>query len=385
MSTRAKHIMLIAGEASGDRLGANLARSLLRHEPSCSLSGMGSTHMREAGVSVFFDASDLAIIGGLDALTRVHMLFSAKRTIEKQFASARPDLLVLIDYPGFNLRIAKLAKRMGIRVLFYVSPQIWAWRFHRIHTIRQYVDHMAVLFPFEEKIYQKAFVPVTYVGHPLVDQAPRAQIRPENTAHRRVGLFPGSRPNEIARHLPDMLAAVQMLQATHADVECVLSIAHSIDRTLVDTLIPKGMSVTYHAGLENLPYLDCALTVSGTVTLELALREIPMLILYRMDKLSYWIAKYLLRLKIETIGLCNIVAEEKIVKEFVQTALTPTALAEEAARLLTDTNYQETMRTKLRAIRHNLIQTQPASERVTELVLKLLAQDDQQFYSFSAL
>lgn len=380
------HIILIAGEASGDKLGAGLVKALRQQQPSVTFSGMGSQKMRDTGVDIFLNCDDLAVVGGLDVLTRIHKIYAAKKRIQQELKKRQPNLVILIDYPGFNLRIAKLAKKMGFRVMFYVSPQVWAWRYHRVNFIRKYVDHMAVLFPFEEKIYHKAHIPVACVGHPLVDEIKKPL--PRNNMYPRIGLLPGSRNNEIARHLPILLAASQIIQKVIPNAQFVIPVASNINleqiTSHVNVHINSGIEITRDSCQHVLPTLDCAITVSGTVTLELALHQVPMTIIYRMDNISYFIAKYLLRIKVARIGLCNIVAEKMIVKEWIQDRMTPENIAGEILKILAQTDYRENMMTELAHVREYLGPSN-ASKTTAEIALSLIEQDQTQFYSFSAL
>ena len=371
-------IMIIAGEASGDRLGAQLACALQQDNPAIRLSGMGGDHMRQAGVDLLVNADQLAVVGAWEIISHFDAIRAAVKTLKKQLRKQPPALLILIDYPGFNLHLAKIAKKHAIKVLFYVSPQIWAWRYQRIHTIKKYVDHMAVLFSFEEKLYEKENMPVTFVGHPLLDTpAPthtkndlcqRYQLNPN---HPIIGLFPGSRQQEIKRLLPVMMAAIPNIQQQIPNAQFILPIASSIDSANIRTYTNETVTLiennTEHAFL----LCDVAIATSGTVTLELAFHQIPLLIVYKTAPLTYWIGKHLLR--IDKIGLCNIVAEKRVAKELIQHQVNADVVATEIGHLLQNQPYRQSILNDLKQIKYHLGEPGSAN-KVAQIALQLANQ-----------
>jgi lipid-A-disaccharide synthase len=373
-------VMLVAGEASGDMHGAELARHL-RQEAGIQCIGMGSRHMQAAGVELVVDSSRIAVVGLFEVLAHWSEIQAALKTLRATLATRRPDLLVLIDYPEFNLKLAETAKALGIPVLFYVSPQVWAWRPKRIHKIGRRIDHMAVIFPFEEDFYRRAGIPVTYVGHPLA-----LRVKPDldrETALSRFGLdsrlktvalMPGSRNSEIKRLLPILIAAAQQIRQRISNVQFVLPAAPALDAgELQRRADASGVRIavvqghTYNA----INASDIAITASGTATLEIALLKTPMIVVYKVSSLSYAILKRLIRIK--QIALANIIAGQAIVPELIQSAATADRIAAEAVRLLTDTACHQRMRSDLEAVKRNLGQ-QDGIAGICQLVLNLLGQ-----------
>lgn len=374
-----RHVVVVAGEPSGDQHAADFVGALRRLEPGLQFSGMGGNALRQTGVDLVVDSTSLAVVGLVEVLSHYGQIRRALKRMRAHLAATRPQLLVLVDYVEFNLRLAKTAKSLGIKVLFYVSPQVWAWRPGRIKKIGQVVDAMAVLFPFEVDVYQQHGIAVRYVGNPLVDQVkvstPQSELRlrfglaPQQPV---LGLCPGSRTGEIKRHLPVMLAACEILNARHPSLQFVLAAAGSIDSdALIAPLIPKNLSVKLVKGQshEVMASADALLISSGTATLEAGLLGVPMAILYRISPISYQILKRFLL--IPNIGLVNIVAGRRVVQEFIQNDATPMALAVEAERLLTDSRYSESIREQLVEVRQKLGKG-GGSERVAQMAKELL-------------
>ncbi len=371
--------MIIAGEASGDLHGANLVREALKMDPSISFFGIGGVKMRAAGVDTLVDASDMAVVGLVEVIFHFPVIFRAFTTMRKILKSDPPDLLVLIDYPDFNLRMAKIAKKAGVRVLYYISPQVWAWRVGRVAKIGAVVDRMAVVFPFEVIFYEKEGVPVTFVGHPLVDTV--QPTMPLGEAQRKfgldpsrntIGLFPGSRKQEIRNMFPVILRAAAMLTKSIPDAQFILPLASSLEREDVDSyLASAGIDVTVveTMGYDVMQVCDAAITVSGTVTLELAIIGVPMVIIYKMAPLTYALAKRLV--KVEHIGICNIVAGERVVKELLQHDAEPEKIAAEIERIIKDPKYARSIKNKYKIVREKL-GSGGCSEKVAATALEML-------------
>ena len=372
--------MIVAGEASGDLHGANLVRAMNKLAPGLSFIGIGGPRMREAGVDTLVDASEMAVVGLIEVIAHFDVISSAYLTLKKIMSASPPDLVILIDYPDFNLRIAALAKKAAVPVLYYISPQVWAWRVGRVKKIGRVIDRMAVVFPFEVPFYEKKGVPVTFVGHPLVDSVSPSMSRNEARQQfglddrcRTIGLFPGSRHGEIKRLLPTILAAAQLLNERFDDLQFILPLASSL--TLADInpyLDSSGLSVTVieGKGYDVMQVCDAIITVSGTVTLEIALMAIPMVIIYRVSPLTYAIGVRLI--KVDHIGLCNIVAGERIVRELLQHDAEPVHIADEIEHILTDPDYDAAIRSKLATVRDKL-GSGGGSTRVAELALEMIA------------
>jgi lipid-A-disaccharide synthase len=374
-----KRIMIVAGEASGDLHGANLVKEAKRLDPSLSFFGIGGPRMREAGVETLVDSSQMAVVGLIEVITHFNVISRAYLALKKILSADPPDLLILIDYPDFNLRIAKLAKRAGVRVLYYISPQVWAWRVGRVKKIGRVVDRMAVVFPFEVPFYEKEQVPVTFVGHPLVDIVHPSLSRTDAEAlfgldpsRKTVGLFPGSRKHEVKRMLPVILKSAQILKERIPDLQFILPIASSISGTDVADLIRSSsleIKVVENMGYDVMQVCDAVITVSGTVTLEIALMTVPMVIIYRVSPLTYEIGIRLV--KVDHFGICNIVAGERVVMELLQHEAEPERIANEIARILADPVYADAIRSKLAKVREKL-GSGGGSARVARLALDMI-------------
>jgi len=372
--------MILAGEASGDAHAAEFASVLRQQQPAMRISGMGGASMVGAGVEVFFDSSIIAVVGLVEVIRHWSDIKRAMAIVRERLEQTRPDLLVLVDYPEFNLKMARHAGSLGIPVLFYISPQVWAWRPKRIHKIGRLIDHMAVIFQFEKKYYEDAGIPVSFVGHPLVDkvktsanavtQRARLDISPEA---RVVGLFPGSRRNEITRLLPLMFATARRMQAQDPQLRFVLPVASSLSfEEIAKQVQDSGIDicVTRDEIYDVISCCDVIATCSGTVTLEIALLGVPMCIVYKVSSLSYLIMRRLVT--IPHIGLVNIVARRAVVQEFIQSDANPTAVSDELLRMLDDPEYRLRLRAGFDEVRQNL-GTGNGAQNMAELVLSLLA------------
>ncbi|HKF93403.1 MAG TPA: lipid-A-disaccharide synthase [Gammaproteobacteria bacterium] len=380
---RPAEIILVAGEASGDLHAANLVKALCKLHTGVRCYGMGAGNMRAAGVEILVDSSRLAVVGITEVLTHYREIKAALRVLQEIIRTRRPDLLILIDYPDFNLRFAATAKRAGVKVLYYVSPQVWAWRPGRIKKIGQLVDMMAVVFAFEVPFYERANVPVRFVGHPLVDEARPSMMHAQAVAHfglkldaKIIGLFPGSRWGEINRLMPVIVESSKLLRARFPDAQFILPIAPGLDRSLVeaylDSTAPPVVLVEDTSIYDVIQVCDAIITASGTATLQIALMATPMAIIYRVSRLSYWIARHLVTVK--HIGLANIVARQRVVREFIQDDVRPQAIADEIERLLADEAYAEAMRRDMAGIRAALGEP-GGSQKAAQVAVDMLQQD----------
>ncbi|MBI1921511.1 MAG: lipid-A-disaccharide synthase [Geobacter sp.] len=371
--------MIVAGEASGDLHGANLVKEIHRLDPGISFVGIGGARMREAGVETVEDAAKMAVVGLVEVVAHFDVIYRAFTALKRILVEDPPDLLILIDYPDFNLRLAKVAKSRGVKVLYYISPQVWAWRVGRVKKIARLVDHMAVVFPFEVPFYEKEGVPVTFVGHPLVDQVHPTMQREEamrafglDPARRTVGLFPGSRRSEIHHIFTIILDTAKLLSERYPDLQFVLPLASSLERSdLLPRIEAAGMDVSIVDGQSHdvANVCDAIVTVSGTVTLEIALIGTPMVIIYRVSPITYEIGKRLVR--IDHAGICNIVAGERIVQELIQHDAEPGKIAEEIGRILGDRKYADGMRARLSQVREKLGK-QGGSAEVARIALQMI-------------
>ena len=355
-------VFIIAGEASGDLHASHLARKLLTLDPDLTLKGMGSDNMRRAGVEILIDASEHAVAGLVEVLMHYRSIKAALEKLKRIIADTQPDLLILVDYQEFNQRLAAYAKSIGVKVLFYIGPQVWAWRPNRVYKMGEIVDQMAVIFPFEVELYEKANVPVEFTGHPLVEEvipdksaaAARELLELDDVA--TVGLFPGSRRAEIKRVLPIQLATARKLLKQSPDLQFVLPLAEILDEEVLDPFIEEivSLQITVINGrtYDVMQACDAIITASGTATLEIALMGVPMAIVYKISWLTYLILKFMV--SIDRIGLVNIVADKMIVKEFLQEKARPGKIADEILHILTDKGYNETMRSELSQVRGRL-------------------------------
>ncbi|KPJ67299.1 MAG: lipid-A-disaccharide synthase [Coxiella sp. DG_40] len=376
MSNKLK-ILIVTGEASGDLHAAKLVKDVCKLNPNIDFWGMGGINMREAGVNIIVDTTDLAVMGLFDVLTHLPKIYEAKKIICNTIANNPPNLLILIDYSGFNLRLAKIAKQKGIKILYYISPQLWASRQGRIKKIRKYIDKMAVIFPFEIDFYKQFNIPVCFVGHPLsdivhasmsIDKAKQAFTL--NPRYKTIGLFPGSRKGEIKRLLPVMLKSAQLLKQQFPDTQFVLALASSLTKDDLNPYLKKfdlEIKIVANHNYDVMQVCDAIIAASGTVTLEIALMEIPMLIIYKISP-PYFPIKLII--KIPYIGLCNIIAGKQIVKELLQQHANPKNISNEITHILTDNNYRNTMITELKKIKEKL--TTKKTENLAQLVVNML-------------
>lgn len=377
-----KKILIIAGEASGDLHGANLVREVRKQDPSIVFFGVGSKQMKDAGVHMLADASEISVVGATEVLTHLRPLYRVFSGLTRFLSQERPDLLVLIDFPDFNIMLGKRAKKLGIPIVYYISPQVWAWRKGRVKTIAKLVKAMIVVFPFEVELYKNAGVDVRFVGHPLTDvvQSPYNQGEAKrrfglDPGKRTVALLPGSRSKEISYLLPDMLEAAGILKNRFHDLQFVLPVAPTLDRELIEAFVRKGavpVTLTEGGVYDALRASDAAMVTSGTATLETGLMAVPMVIVYRISSLSYAIGRLII--DVDHIGLVNIVAGERVVPELVQGDATPANMADAVAKLLEDPEYCGRVQAKLAGIRAKLGE-EGTNARVASVVREFLGKE----------
>lgn len=374
-----KHITLIAGEASGDHHGAALVTDLKQLDSQLKFSGIGGVLMQNAGVPLLANLAQYGVVGGTEVLQHARVIYQAWKLITRFLQEQKPDLLILIDYPGFNLRLARYAKKLNIKVLYYISPQIWAWKKHRINTIRENVTHMAVILPFETEIYRQAQVPVTYVGHPLlhsvVAKIPATEARSLfglKANSRVIALLPGSRKKEIKKMLPIMIQAAEKLKAQYSDLEFILPLASSLTQEDLKSYLAETSLVIKIVEGQTYEVLNCstaAMVTSGTATLETALLDVPMVILYKMSAITFALAKRII--KVNYIGLCNLLIDKSVVPELIQSQATPQRVTEEIQRYLDcDSERQKTIQ-QLQEVR-NLLERSGQEDTIAKVALKLL-------------
>jgi lipid-A-disaccharide synthase len=376
---KAVTVLFSAGETSGDQHAANVFLELKKRQSDIHAIGMGGSKMRQAGIKICYDSSNIGVIGVVEVLKHYGEIHSALKLMQQIVATERPDLLICVDYKEFNFKLAKFAKQQGIKVLFYVSPQVWAWRPGRVVKYGKVIDMMAVIFPFETKYYEAENIPVRYVGHPSVDKVHPLHSKQEDLAvfdldaeQPIVGLLPGSRMNEIKRMLPVMLQAAKKILTEHPSVQFLLPQADSISDELLAGYLqnsPVKIKVIKQQPYDVIQCCDAIMTTSGTATLEIALLNIPMVIAYKLSPLTYLLGRLLVN--IAFIGLPNIVAGKKIVTELIQHEASAENLAAEINRLLSDKSYAETMREELKSVKQQLGQG-GGSRNMAMLALEML-------------
>ena len=375
---------MIAGEPSGDLHASNLVLELKRLSPGLEISGTGGEKMQRAGVKLIFGLRDLAVTGLFDVIKNLSKLKKIQQKLLETIQTERIDLIILVDYPDFNLRFAKKAARYGVPIIYYISPQVWAWRKHRIKLIKKYVKKIFVIFKFEEELYRHEGIDVEFIGHPLLDIVKPSHTRSEffktplprgewpSAENRIVALMPGSRKGLVKRHLPIMLEAASIVHKRFPDVYFLISKTPALSVALYrEAIEATGLPITV---VEDNAYniinaSDIVLAISGTVTLETAILEKPMVIIYKLPLLEYIIAKPLLRLR--NIGLVNIVAGREIVPELIQSRATPKIIAENLIDILTDKQKYGRIVNDLAVVRSDLYPS-GASKNAAISILKIL-------------
>jgi lipid-A-disaccharide synthase len=374
-----KKVLIVAGESSGDLYGAKLAEAMASLSPQVQFYGIGGEEMERRGVNLLFSSSDLAVVGLTEVLEKIGHIWRAWRDIKRFIVDHTPHLAVLIDYPGFNLRLARVLKKNAVPVLYYVSPQVWAWRSGRIKKIAKRVAKMAVILPFEVPIYQHAGVDVEFVGHPLLDVLDADLSREE--LRRRfgmppdsllIGLLPGSREREVKTLLPPLVGAAEILSREFPSCRFILPLASTIQRDVVQGFIEENripLEVVEGRTFEVMKAADLLLVVSGTATLEGAIAGVPMVIIYRLSLISYLIGRMLV--KVKCIGLANIVVGRKVVPELIQGEVTPQRIALEAAKILQDPAKRREIEDAFKLVNKKL-GARGVSQRVARIALEMM-------------
>jgi lipid-A-disaccharide synthase len=374
--------MISCGEASGDLYAGALVQSLRQIDPAIDVFGFGGERLQAAGASLLGDYRGFTVTGLVEAASVLPRSWKMLRTLAAAARDRKPDVFIAVDFPDFNFRLLPAMHRLGIPVVYYVSPQLWAWRAGRVKTIKQYVDRMLVIFPFEVELYQHAGVPVAFVGHPLIDLA--AATQPRDDILRRAGLegagpvvalLPGSRPNEVRHLLPELAEAARLVAAKVPDVRFLIARAPWLDDALfapIATLRGQGARVgsLVSAADDVLSAADVVITASGTATVQTALHDRPMVIVYRLSPVTYAIGRRFVR--VPRYGMVNLVAGRAIVPELIQDAATAANIAREAVSLLTDPARAAAMRRDLADVRSKL-GGPGASRRAAEAVLQVVA------------
>lgn len=357
-------MLLIAGETSGDMLAGQLvSQALADSENTIDFYGIGGKQAQAAGMRLLMHYRHLAVMGATEVVCHLHSIFQALRQIKAELSSHPPDLVILVDYGGFNLRVAKYAHQRGIKVLYYVPPKFWAWRPQRLKKIQRYVDHVAVILPFEIPLYQQANVSVTGIRHFLLDQVEATQTRPQflqqhqlKTTQPTLCLMPGSRRSEIKQLLKPMLQAAKLLEKQHPNLQCLLPIADGIDPAAIKAICSLfDLNITLIAPAERynaIASADATITASGTATLEVALLNTPMVVIYRFAPLTFLLIKALIQVK--WVSLCNLLLQRESVPELIQSAANPKQIASTTHNLLIDQAQRQQMQQDFKQLRQDL-------------------------------
>ena len=368
--------MISCGEPSGDLYAGALAREILRAAPGTSISGLGGDHLRDGGATLTEHFGGISVTGLLEVARLLPKTYATYRRLVRHAAAERPDVFVAIDFPDFNFRLASAIRRLGIPVVYYISPQLWAWRPGRMKTMRAIADRVLVIFEFEKAIYDNAGVTVDWVGHPLLDvMAPpepagallrRAGLDP---SHPVVALLPGSRRNELREILPRLADAALLIRKALPDVQFIVARAPHLSDDLFAPLIALGpIGLVDQQADQVLAAADLAIVASGTVTVQAALHECPMIVVYRLSPLTYRLGRRFVR--VDTFAMANLVAGRRVVPELIQDEFTPEAVAEHAIALLRDQGRREAMREDLQRVRA-AIDPPGASARAAQIVLEV--------------
>lgn len=378
-----KQVLIVAGEASGDLHGVNLVKAMKELDRDIQFQGIGGDKMVIAGVDIIEHSSRMAVVGITEVFSKSNIIRKAYFKLRSILKNEKPELLILIDFPDFNIMLAGAAKKFGVPVLYYISPQLWASRRGRVKKITERVERMAVILPFEKDFYRDmgADLKVDYVGHPLMDQVPRNLkkdiIEKEfgiNSGDTVIGLLPGSRNQEVKKLLPDMLGAAKILSSRVKNLKCIIPVAPTISRDLIDKITgnsPLPVITTGNGVYPSLMVSDIAFVASGTATLETAIMGVPMIITYRISRLSFSIAKRVV--KVPYIGLANLLAGEEVAPELLQENVAPQIIADRALEILLDDEKKSLIKEKLTGIRNSLGEP-GASARTAEIALEMMKQ-----------
>lgn len=373
-----KRVLILAGEASGDLHAAELIKASLQQNSELEFFGMGGDKMRAAGANILIDNKALAVVGIVEVLTHFRVIRKAIKTIKQLLKQNKPDLVIFVDYPGMNLRMAKVAHENKIKTLYFISPQLWAWKKGRIKIVKKCIDKLAVIFPFEVDFYRQHSVAASYVGNPLVHEVKASLSKAEtyekfdlSPSHPIVALLPGSRRSELKFNFDTILQTAVKIREKIPTVQFVLPISSHFSAEELQAKISKytlTIKIIPDQLYNLLQISNAALCVSGTVTLEVALMGTPFAIMYKLNKLTYQIGKLLV--KIDAIGLCNIVANKIIAKEFIQHEANPDSLSVEILRLLEDKPYREQHIADFKNLRDQFLKY--PQENIGQVVVEML-------------
>ncbi|KKN17240.1 hypothetical protein LCGC14_0967860 [marine sediment metagenome] len=373
-------ILIIAGENSGEKYGADLVHQFKKLHPSLSFFGIGGKHMEREGVNLLFPVEELAVVGVFEIISHLPRIKKIFNKIKREIKRQKPSAAVLIDSPDFNLRLAKKLKKLSIPVLYYISPTVWAWRKGRLKTIKKTVDKMMLIFPFEEKIYEDYGIPAVYVGHPLKERVKTSLTKNEflekhglSGQKKLISLLPGSRRSELKYHIPVLAEAMDRIKSEW-DTQFVLLLAENLEKNFLLSLIPpwlKGLKILSEDHYEAIASSDLVLSACGTANLEAALLETPLVSFYRISPLTYFFGHRLATIK--NFSIVNILAGERIIPELIQRDFTPQNIFEEIKKIFDSEEQRSGMITQFRRIK-KLLGDKTAPQNAAQELGKLIKQ-----------
>jgi lipid-A-disaccharide synthase len=375
-----RSILIVAGESSGEKHGANLVRHFKRLQPSFSFFGIGGKNMAEQDVSLLYSTQDLAVVGIFEVLTHLPRIRTIFRQLKKEIIRQRPVAAVLIDSPDFNLRLAKYLKKKSIPVLYYISPTVWAWRKNRIGSIKKTVDKMLLIFPFEEKLYEEHKIPAVYVGHPLRERVNVSMTIEEfiqkyrlDQNKKRIAILPGSRRSEINFHMPVLVQAIKQI-GKEWNAQFLLPLAEDLGQNHVASFLDESfpdLRILTQDGYEAMAYSDIVLSSCGTANLEAALLGTPLIAFYRISPLTYYAGIKLM--KIKNFSIVNILAGKKIIPELIQRNFTVGNLVKETRKILESDRVRSAMASAYEKIRCTLgekVASENAARELEKMAVK---------------
>lgn len=361
-----KKIFIITGEYSGDKHASEVAKEILKRNPNVSIEAVGGENLANAGVKLFCNHDKMSAVG-LNLSIILNHISLGKKVADYLINSFKPDLVLLVDYGGFNLNIARVLKKAGLKIFYYIPPQIWASRKWRINTVKKYIDKVITIFPFEIEMYKEAGINAEFAGHPLVTQLPEINNKNEffekyglDKNKKLVSIFPGSRIFEVKNLLKIFIKAAEIINKNVENVQFVICQAPTIKDGLIEPFVPKSIKVIKHENYELLALSDALILASGTVALEAALYETPMIISYKGPEILYWI--YLIVRCIKRVSLPNIISDKDIVPELIQHKAKPEITAKEIIELLTDSQKYEKMKKELKNVKQFLTDKKSCEE-----------------------
>ena len=367
--TGVKKIMIVAGEESGDMYATNIINKL-SHKKNLHFYGMGSTRMKNTKATMILDSSDLSVMGFYEILKLYPRLLKSLNIMKSSITTIKPDLLVLIDYQEFNMKLAKYAKSNGIKVLFYISPQVWAWREKRIKNIKNYIDEMAVIFPFENKYYENLGINSHYVGHPLVEDNNYSKDYASDKNY--IGFFPGSRMNEVKKHIPMINQVIESIHKKHPGEKFLVSRSSNIDNKIFQKYFSDKDYVSVITNEDIYKTIDMckvAAAASGTITLQIALKKVPMCVFYKLSNITYFLIRRLVKTKF--ISLVNIVLNKKAIEEFIQKDASPEKISAEIEKIINNKSYKNNLIKNENLVEKKLLDDS-AKININDLILNLL-------------